>query len=255
MPTLLKNIQINEISLVKDGANGEMFIAKSADGTLRLLAQIKKTDAAKQIAVGIVYQPDTPDTDNEMASAEEIEKAAWGALKNHAIVKTDHADPAPAYLAESYIVKAKDPDGFPEGGWAVVVKIEDKTLWEEIEKGEFKAFSMGGKAEKEPVEKDGEATPVEKEVYADASVFATGLKDALSLLQSIAASMGDVVKELGEVTKAGNADHESVDKTVEEVKKAVSDIGETVKKIAEKTTDGRVTSPAPGTPGLDPAKY
>ena len=259
-PTLLKNIQIQEISLVKAGANGVQFITKAADGAPRVMAAIKKTDSVKKIAVGIVYQPDTPDSDNEMATAEEIEKAAWGALQNHAIVKTGHkeSEAAPAFLAESYIVKAGDPDEFPEGGWAVVVKVEDDALWEQIEKGEFQAFSMGGAAEKAPVEKQGESDPgeeVEKEVSIDSMVYVTGLKDVLAVVTSIAQNLGDVVKAVGEIAEKASGKNEELEKRNEEINKAVETMGETVKKIAEATTDGRTTSSAPGGAGVDPAKY
>ncbi|HKJ77521.1 MAG TPA: XkdF-like putative serine protease domain-containing protein [Gammaproteobacteria bacterium] len=263
MPTLLKNMHINEISLVKTGANGAQFIAKSADEAPRLLMPIKKTDAAKQIAAGWVYAPDVEDSQGEISTAEEIEKAAWYAMKNQAVVKTDHEQEAPAFIAESYIVKTNDPDGFPEGAWAVVVKIEDAELWKKVESGEYQAFSMGGAAVKEPVDKGdtprGEQ-PVEKEVSIDSMVYASGLKDVLAVVNGIAQNLGDVVNKVAELQKAqGQAPQEGQaheePQGVGELRKQMEQLQATVTKIAEHTTDGRATSPEPGHTTIDPARY
>ena len=152
MTNQLTDINISEITLCKVGKNGLQFIAKAADGAPRIEVAIRKTDPVKKIAVGVVYEPDNPDLDDDTATAGEIEKAAWSALKNQAVVnKSDHgSEPVGAFLAESYICKTGDPDGFPEGAWAVVIKVEDEALWQEIEKGELTAFSMGGVAQKNP---------------------------------------------------------------------------------------------------------
>ena len=251
MTKLLKNIQISEISLVPVGANGAEFIAKTGEGAI--LVTIRKTDAAKQIAVGIVYAPEQPDSQDEMATAAEIEKAAWDAMKNHAVVKTDHAELAPAFLAESYLVKKDDPDGFPEGAWAVVVKIEDDALWQQVEKGDFKAFSMGGKAEKEPLEKKPES--VEKEISIDSMAYATGLQDVLALVNGIAQNLGNVVKETAQLAKSLGGDQAELVKKVDAVGTDLDTVKSTVAKIAEQLTDGRLTSAEPGAPGNDPGKY
>lgn len=46
--------------------------------------------------------------------------------------------------------------GIPEGtlpiGWWVGFKIDDLSVWEKIESGEYRAFSIGGTAEREEVE-------------------------------------------------------------------------------------------------------
>jgi len=265
MTNQLTDINVSEITLCKMGKNGLQFIAKAADGAPRIEVPIRKTDPVKKIAVGVVYEPDKPDADEDTATAEEIEKAAWSALKNQAVVnKKDHgSDPVGAFLAESYIVKAGDPDEFPQGAWAIVIKVEDDALWAEIEKGELSAFSMGGVAQK---------NPVVKTAYVDASVFTYGLKDSLALLQAVAQSLGEVVEKLAGLEKSPEADAASVpapaaespamedlQKKVEEFKATVGEnmekLQETVNKIAEATTDGRMTSPDAGSPAIDPGKY
>ena len=244
MTQFLKNIKISEISFVPAGANGAEFIAKSADGTM--LVEIRKADAVKKAVYGIVYEPDKEDSQGEKATAGEIEKAAWGALQNHAVIKTDHKEPASAYLAESYLAKANDPDGYPEGAWAVVVKVEDDALFEQIEKGECKAFSMGGQAEK---------VPMEKEISGDSMVYASNLKDALKLLQAVAQTMGDTVEKMGEIAKTTAGGQADLTEKVEKAESEIAAMRVTVQKIADQTTDGRVTSAEPGTPTADPSRY
>jgi len=253
----LKDISISEITLCKAGKNGLEFIAKSATSAARVIVPITKTDAVKKLAVGVVYQPNTPDQDGDMATAEEIEKAAWSAMKNQAVVnKTAHgSEPVKAFIAESYIAKAGDPDKFPEGAWAVAVKVEDDALWAEIEKGDLAAFSMGGVAAREPVGKAGSEEPVAKGAYVDASVFATGLADSLKLLQAVSTALGDTVTKVGEIAKTlaerdgANAEAQAA------LRKTLDEVRETVEKVATLTTNGRSTTPTPGTPTPNPRVY
>ena len=253
----LKDISISEITLCKAGINGLEFIAKSATEPARMIVPITKTDKVKKLAVGVVYQPDTPDKEGDMATAEEIEKAAWSAMKNRAVVnKAQHgSEPVQAFIAESYIAKAGDPDGFPAGAWAVAVKVEDDALWAEIEKGDLAAFSMGGVAAREPVGKSGEAAPVAKGAYVDASVFATGLADSLKLLQAVSTALGETVEKVGEIAKTlaerdgANAEAQAA------MRKTLDEVRETVEKVATLTTTGRSTTPTPGAPKPNPSLY
>jgi hypothetical protein len=253
MPIQLSNIDIAEISFVKAGANGLEFVAKS--GQKPLLVTIRKTDAVKKVCYGAIYEPDVLDSQGEKATAAEIEKAAWSAMQNHAVIKADHQDPVKAFLCESYIAKAGDPDGYKPGAWVGGVKVEDDALWASIEKGEFKAFSMGGAAEKTPVEKQG---PVKKEIHADSMVYATNFKDALTLLQSIAATMAEVTKTIAGKDDAVKKSVDALPAQLAELSKKVADGNALIQKIADTVTDGRATSAAPGSgggPPVDPSKY
>ena len=257
MTNQLTDISVWEITLCKTGKNGLQFVAKAKDGAPRFEVPILKTDPLKKIVVGVVYEPDQTDTDGDTASAEEIQKAAWSAMKNHAVVnKTEHGSaPVGAFLAESSIVKANDPDEFPEGAWAVVIKVEDDGLWAEIEKGDITAFSMGGVAQKAPTGK-GDPQPAEKSVYVDASVFATGLTDTVKLMEAIAQTMADTVEKLSALKQDDAEADSTMAKSVEAVATRLKAMQETVGKIAESITDGRVSSPEPGSdPGIDPKNY
>lgn len=257
MTNQLTDINVWEITLCKTGKNGLQFVAKAADGAPRFVVPISKTDPVKKIVVGVVYEPDQTDTDGDIASAEEIQKAAWSAMKNHAVVnKNEHgSEPVGAFLAESSIVKANDPDEFPEGAWAVVIKVEDDGLWADIEKGDITAFSMGGVAQKTPTGK-ADPEPAEKSVYVDASVFATGLADTLKLIEAVAQTMADTVEKLTAAKPDDTEADSPVAKNVEAMETKLTALQETIGKIAEAITDGRVTSPEPGSEtGIDPGKY
>ncbi len=158
MPTELRNIRIEFISLVKAGANGKHIIWKSADGdkaqSLKEIP-ISKTDDEKRMVYGIVYSPGEPDTDGEFATSEEIEQAAYRFMKARNTPNVDRQHnfkPDGAYVAESWITKAGDPffPSDPVGSWAVGIKIEAEPLWKSVKEGEIKGLSMAGVADKHP---------------------------------------------------------------------------------------------------------
>ena len=154
MAVLLRNIDVQYISLVKKGANKRTIIYKSADDSPHSWEiPIRKFDEEKGIVYGIVYAPDDVDTQGEYTTAEEIEKAAYRFMRNlnlHNVDKQHSFSPEGAYVAESWIVRKGDPL-FPnekEGAWAVGIKLEDEELRDQVKKGELKALSMAGKADK-----------------------------------------------------------------------------------------------------------
>lgn len=157
----LKEINITHISLVKAGANKKTIIYKSSDETPSYTREIKlsKKVNEKGVVYGIVYSPEEVDTQGDIASAEEIEKAAYSFMKglNALNIDRDHNfKPAGAYVAESWILREGDPifkDEKP-GSWAVAIKLEDEELKEAVKKGEISGLSMAGIASREEVEKN-----------------------------------------------------------------------------------------------------
>jgi hypothetical protein len=120
-----------------------------------------KADDDKQIVYGIVYEPDEEDTQGELATAEEIEKACHEFTKGDMLIKLRHKGDAidTAKVVETYIAPVSfaiiDPWGdkqvIKKGSWIVAAHIEDVKLWKRVKDGEFNGFSMGGTAHKEPV--------------------------------------------------------------------------------------------------------
>lgn len=153
MATELRNMRITYISLVKQGANRKGIILKSGDTNMeKTLSRVQKDDK-KKIVYGVVYAPDEVDTQDEFATKEEIEKAAWEFMKdlrNQNVDTMHNFEKAGAYVAESWLIKGRD-SLFPEekeGTWCVGIKIEDDTLWKSLEAGEFEGLSMAGVAER-----------------------------------------------------------------------------------------------------------
>lgn len=161
MAVELKNIDIRFISLVKAGANNRHIVWKSAEGDVPELVTVPivKTVDEKRMVYGIVYAPDDIDTQGEYAVASEIEDSAHRFMRGlhlHNVDKQHSYNPEEAYVAESWIVRKGDPI-FPkekEGSWAVGIKVEGEDLWGDVKKGEVKALSMAGTANK--IRKDDE---------------------------------------------------------------------------------------------------
>lgn len=112
------------------------------------LVTICKIDEVLQIVKGVVYQPNVVDSQDDWMSDIEIRKAAHTFMKNMNLqnVDTNHdLNPIEAFVCESFIAKANDPEGFPEGSWVVAVKIEDADIWQGVLNGDFGGFSMFGK--------------------------------------------------------------------------------------------------------------
>lgn len=156
VPKLLKDINITHISLVKSGANQKQIIYKCSDKDPLFTKniEIKKSDDEKGVVYGIVYAPDSLDTDGEYTNADEILKAAYAFMKNKNTgnVDKDHSfEIEKAYVAESWILKENDavfPDE-PVGSWAVAIQLEDEELKKAAKEGEIAGISMAGTATKE----------------------------------------------------------------------------------------------------------
>lgn len=156
MARKLTELNVQFISLVKKGANGEpITVYKSAeyngpgDGMTETMVTICKVDELNHIVKGIVYKPNELDAHGDWMEPEEIKKAAHNFMKNGNIgnIDTGHnLQKIDAFVCESYIAKADDPEGYPEGSWVVAVKIDDSEVWDSVVKGDYQGFSMWGKA-------------------------------------------------------------------------------------------------------------
>lgn len=154
MPNRLKNLDVQWISLVRNPANGLPLLLKDANAKpFRVL----KTDDERRMVYGIVYAPDQVDSQGDFADRFEIERAAHAFIKSGRSQQVDQnhqfeALPG-AFVAESWIVRAADPEfaDWVPNAWAVGIKIEDDALWQAIKSGEWAGLSLAGKAERETV--------------------------------------------------------------------------------------------------------
>lgn len=108
---------------------------------------IMKIDKAKQIVLGVVYEPDVRDTDGNFMTAAEIEKMAYGfmeQLRGNRIDLEHNEYPTYGTVVESFIAREGDPD-FPIGAWVLGTHITDAGTWEAVMKGEITGYSIMGR--------------------------------------------------------------------------------------------------------------
>ncbi len=103
-------------------------------------------DDDRHLVYGIVMEPDEVDTQGDITSSEEIEKAAHRFMERSRVMGKGHKDVAKAMPVESYIA----PTAFDLGGqqvkagsWVMASKVLDDELWEAIKGGDFTGFSIG----------------------------------------------------------------------------------------------------------------
>lgn len=127
-----------------------------AGDPFEVTVRIAKTETKQQVALGIVLEPrtsDTPDTQGDWYTAEDIELAAYQFMEKVAKGKAwgdlmhDEVSVI-GYPVESYIARTDFMLGdqlVKTGSWVMGMHYPDPNIWESIEKGELAAFSVGGR--------------------------------------------------------------------------------------------------------------
>ena len=108
------------------------------------ITKIRKIEGKKQIIGAEVYAPDMTDAHGDFMTAEEIEKMAYGFMKDMRLDQVDVGHDNELYgchLVESFIARKCD-DLFIPGAWVVYIHVPDKELWAKIENGEINGLSM-----------------------------------------------------------------------------------------------------------------
>lgn len=156
MPRELVNATITHVSYVDKAANQKQFFFTKSVEQLEPTFQkeikvfINKEEAAQQLVYGLVYEPGVEDAHGDFMTAEEIEKAAHGFMKDARNIDKQHDFSAGVgEVVESYIAPADFTLGEQEitkGSWIMVTKASDE-IWEEIQKGNITGYSMAGTAE------------------------------------------------------------------------------------------------------------
>ena len=147
---------IEAISLVESPAIEENFVALS-----RHKVEFKSVDDEKRIVVGLALVPDKEIFRKSgdyaykiMFSKETVKKASELYLKrlknNNATIEHELAVKGVS-LIESWIVEDPNMDktnlyklDAPEGAWAVVMKIDNDEIWEDVKQGKYLGFSIEG---------------------------------------------------------------------------------------------------------------
>jgi hypothetical protein len=134
-----------------------------ADADL-VFTPLAKARGDKQIAYGVVYEPDVADGQGEAATANEIESAAHDYMLKAQVVGVDHEGPADAQVVESYLAPQDltlGGESVSKGSWVLGVKVNDSALWASIKKGDRVGFSMGGHCQREGAVAEGKAASME----------------------------------------------------------------------------------------------
>ncbi|KAA0840153.1 MULTISPECIES: XkdF-like putative serine protease domain-containing protein [Bacillus] len=153
MPRELKNAKINFVSYVDKAANKKkFFMTKSSEPPTfeKEVKLIAKAEDEKKLVYGVVYEPDIQDAHGDFMSADEIQKAAHGFLKNARKIDKDHNfQGGVGEVVESYVAPADfevNGETIVKGSWVLVTKAGDE-IWEQIKKGSITGYSMAGTAE------------------------------------------------------------------------------------------------------------
>lgn len=161
----IKKAKISFISLCPKGMN-QMPVLFKEDGTIRFDTLVKG-DASEGELTAVVYVPDRPDKEGDFASRKVIKEMAYEYLRDHRKLDLRHNGealrPEQAYVAQNFIIQKGDPrfanlkdyNGQavdPEGGWGMVIKIDDPKLQQLYKDGKWNGVSMFGTAELEAKE-------------------------------------------------------------------------------------------------------
>ena len=115
-----------------------------------------KADDDQRIVYGIVLEPNVEDSQGDVVSKDDVEKAAHRFLYNGPKMGDQHRKLAPASVrpVESYIA----PCDFEMGGqvvkagtWVLATHIPDDDLWEQVKKGDKGAYSVAGTGLRSPL--------------------------------------------------------------------------------------------------------
>ncbi|KAA6453215.1 XkdF-like putative serine protease domain-containing protein [Bacillus swezeyi] len=153
MPRELKNAKINFVSYVDKAANKKKFFLTKSSGPPTFQKEVKlitKAEGEKKLVYGVVYEPNVMDAHSDFMTAEEIQKAAHGFLKDARKIDKDHNfQGGVGEVVESYVAPADfevNGETIVKGSWVLVTKACDE-VWEQIKKGEITGYSMAGTAE------------------------------------------------------------------------------------------------------------
>lgn len=156
----LKNLQVSHVSYVNAGANKREFFLTKFDEKPNFEKEvrvIKSEDEEKRLVYGIVYEPGVLDSHNDFADESTIEKAAHEFMLKYRQIDKDHDFQAGVgEVVESYIAPADmevNGETITKGTWILVTKATEE-VWEAIQKGDYKGYSLAGVAETEVIEEE-----------------------------------------------------------------------------------------------------
>lgn len=161
----LTDLKVTHVSYVKKGANKKQFFLMKSDEDINFEKEIKvfinKADEEQKLVYGVVYEPNTIDSQGDFAKSADIEKAAHSFLSDARNIDLQHNFKSDyGTVVESYIAPLDfdiDDNIIKKGSWILVTKATDD-IWDSIKRGEITGYSMAGRAVrttiKDGIEKD-----------------------------------------------------------------------------------------------------
>ncbi len=138
----------------------QAYVGRRGKGVLRgAFLPVAKADRWKQLAYGIVLEPNILDSQDDFMLPHHVEKAAHAYLAKairgrSSVVKLQHRrqgfkkDRASIVPVESFVAPADfSYDGkemIKKGTWVMVMHVEDPKIWEGFLDGTYTGFSVGG---------------------------------------------------------------------------------------------------------------
>lgn len=140
---------VTNVSLVK------ARMRKADDkGGKAMFAPILKVDEAERLVYGVVLEPETVDTQDDIISADEIKRACWKYMETYQQVGVQHSYINPQILIRECYVAPVDfmlgNELVKTGSWVMAVGVYDEDVWQAVLKKELTGFSIGGYAIREP---------------------------------------------------------------------------------------------------------
>ncbi len=135
-----KNLEEPEVPLVINNRSNSLL--KERYGV------ICKADEEKRLVFSVIAEPDVPDKEGDILSADEIEKMAHDYTAGVREFRDRHTTrKVTAELVESWIAKADfvwQGQNIKKGSWIVCVRVLEEKIWRLIKAGVYRAFSIGG---------------------------------------------------------------------------------------------------------------
>jgi len=159
-----KKIELSNCSMLKDGIYLIAYVPVGDNERVWMISKLEVEEQQKfekyipffiqkadeQIVCGIVYEPNEEDAQGDMATAEEIRKAAYQFMEDVQAFKINHKGKnIKAKVLESYIAPGNltiAGQKIKKGSWLLTTRILDKAIWDDIKSGDLTGYSMAGYA-------------------------------------------------------------------------------------------------------------
>jgi hypothetical protein len=153
-----KSLQDRARRMLTEAQKGDVTKFDVRDRVVRICKGATSTDVSAQeehFIFGVVLVPNETDSQGDIYSPDEVRKAAHAYMEASAgTFKLMHAgQPVDGLkVLETYVTKVVEThngETFPVGTWLMAARVLDNNLWENIKKGVFTGFSIGGSAVRE----------------------------------------------------------------------------------------------------------